>query len=89
MHKLLTTLILTTLSLYLSATVRVTNLSIEGRQDSPLGIDVKTPSLGWRLMADDGLFRVCQTQYHILVASSELLLSQDKGDIWDQTTVSD
>lgn len=89
MHKLLTTLILTILSLYLSATVRVTNLSIEGRQDSPLGIDVKTPSLGWRLMADDGLFRVCQTQYHILVASSELLLSQDKGDIWDHTTVSD
>ena len=89
MHKLLTTLILTILSLSLSATVRVTNLSIEGRQDSPLGIDVKTPSLGWRLMADDGLFRVCQTQYHILVASSELLLSQDKGDIWDHTTVSD
>ncbi|MDD7067309.1 MAG: hypothetical protein SPH22_01005, partial [Prevotella sp.] len=85
MHKLLTTIILSIIALSAFSTVRVTNLSIEGRQDSPLGIDAKTPSLGWRLMADDGLFRVCQTQYHILVASSELLLSQDKGDIWDHT----
>ena len=88
MHKLLTTLTLTILSLSLSATVRVTNLSIEGRQDNPLGIDAKVPSLGWILMADDGLFRVSQTQYHILVASSEQLLSQDKGDIWDFSTTS-
>ncbi len=89
MHRLLTTIILSIIHLSVFSTVRVTHLSIEGRQDCPLGIDVKAPSLGWRLTADDGTYHVRQTRYHILVASSEQLLSQDKGDIWDSSIASD
>ncbi|MGB2824433.1 MAG: family 78 glycoside hydrolase catalytic domain, partial [Phycisphaerae bacterium] len=51
----------------------------------PLGIDVKRPRLSWIVESD----RRCQKQtaYRILVASSEVLLAADKGDLWDSGKV--
>lgn len=65
------------------AKIQVKNLSVEGRYDEPLGIDVQTPSLGWQIVATNGERDVKQTAYHILVASTPELLRQDKGDLWD------
>ena len=89
MNKLLTTLLLTIVAFTATSKVRVANLSIEGRKDCPLGIDVKTPSFGWQIIADDQEYSVRQTRYHILVASSERLLIEDKGDIWENIVATD
>ena len=70
------------------ATVRVSNLSVEGRQDLPMGIDVTVPSLGWQISTDEPIYNLKQTRYHIMVASSAELLKQDKGDLWDETVSS-
>lgn len=64
----------------LTATVRLQNLSVEGRIE-PLGIDVVTPRFGWQIESDKQ--RVIQKSYHILVASSIDIIKQGKGDIWD------
>ena len=79
------------LSLMLSATlvqgaIRVTDLSIEGRTDQPLGLDVRAPRFGWRLVADADETNIKQSQYHIQVASSPELLEQNKPDLWDSQT---
>ncbi len=89
MHKLLTTLLLTFFTITATGKVKVTNLSIEGRSDCPLGIDVRLPSFGWQIKADDHTFNVRQTRYHIIVASSAERLSQDIGDMWDSVVDSD
>lgn len=73
----------------LQANVSVTNLSVEGRKDHPLGLDVTTPRLGWQLMADADEQDVLQTSYHILVASHPDTLAQDRGDLWDAQVTSD
>lgn len=71
------------------ADIRVTNLSVEGRKDQPLGLDVIAPRLGWQLQADDDAENVLQTAYHIQVASDSILLLQDKPDLWDSQVTSD
>ncbi len=54
----------------------------------PLGIDVKTPRLSWRLATQDPLRRgLKQTAYHILVADNPERLAQDNGNRWDSGTV--
>ena len=51
---------------------------------SPLGIDVKKPRLSWKLKATEQKARgQAQRAYRILVASSEKLLAQNRGDLWD------
>ncbi len=50
---------------------------------NPLGIDVVKPRLSWRIEADKEARGVRQTACRILVASSEELLAQDQGDLWD------
>ena len=52
---------------------------------TPLGIDDAQPALSWTLQDDRR--GVMQTAYRILVASSEELLAQDKGDLWDSGEV--
>lgn len=47
---------------------------------NPLGIDVVEPRLSWILESDERA--QFQTAYQMLVASSEELLAQDKGDLW-------
>lgn len=71
------------------SSVWVSHLSVEGRRDNPLGLDVEAPSFGWQLTASDDVCNVKQTGYHILVASSKELLDEDKGDMWDETVASD
>jgi len=52
---------------------------------SPLGIDVASPRLFWKLEGGDRGAR--QTAYHILVASSEALLRRNQGDLWNSGKV--
>ena len=49
-------------------------------QANPIGIDY-APLLSWRLTGSD--YGVLQTHYRVLVASSDEILHQDIGDIWD------
>ncbi len=60
----------------------------------PLGIDVEKPRLSWVLEAmsqANSKLEIArsekQTAYQVLVASSEKLLSEDQGDIWDSGKV--
>ena len=84
----LSLLLIAALALEAQAAIHVTNLSVEGRKDQPLGLDVETPRLGWQIVADAGEQDVMQTGYHILVASSPELLAQGQGDLWDATVQS-
>ena len=52
---------------------------------NPLGIDETEPRLTWRVESPERGER--QTAYQILVASSEALLGQNKGDLWDSGKV--
>jgi len=51
----------------------------------PLGIDVVKPRLSWVLESEEKSQK--QTAYHIIVASSEDLLAENKGDLWDTNQV--
>lgn len=53
---------------------------------NPIGIDTPAPRLSWALDADG--WNRCQTAYRILVATSEELLLEDVGDLWDSGEVS-
>ena len=59
-------------------------LRCEYRQ-SPLGIDEVKPRLNWRVESNQRGQK--QTAYRILVASSSVVLAQDKGDLWDSGKV--
>lgn len=73
----------------------ITNLRCE-YCENPLGIDVATPRLSW-VIADpqseisnvksQSTRSVVQTAYQVLVASSDDLLKQDRGDLWDSGKV--
>jgi len=68
---------------------KLTNLRCEDREN-PLGIDVEKPRLSWIMCESDERITARgrkQTAYQVLVASSEELLKQDKGDLWDSGKV--
>lgn len=52
---------------------------------APVGITEAKPRLSWRL--DDAVRAIRQSAYHVLVASSPVLLEQDEGDLWDSGKV--
>ncbi|MHA1650149.1 MAG: glycoside hydrolase family 78 protein [Candidatus Helarchaeota archaeon] len=52
---------------------------------NPLGIDVLEPRLSWVLESEERNQK--QSAYQILVASSENLLKNDRGDLWDSKKV--
>jgi alpha-L-rhamnosidase len=52
---------------------------------NPLGIDVRTPRLSWRLTPAPGVRG--QSAYRVLVASTPEILRQDRGDLWDSGRV--
>ncbi len=54
-------------------------------QSAPLAVDVAKPRLSWVLESDARGDR--QSAYHILVASGEALLREDRGDLWDSGKV--
>ncbi len=60
--------------------LQATYLRCEYRVD-PQGIDVVTPRLSWALTS--GQRGQKQTAYQILVASSNTLLQQNQGDLWN------
>jgi alpha-L-rhamnosidase len=54
--------------------------------NNPLGIEASQPRLSWAL--EDGQARgIRQAAYQVLVATSEELLKNDKGDLWDSGKV--
>ena len=75
----------------------LSNLSAQGIQAenlqcehlaNPLGIETSKPRLSWTLRATPADQRgQYQTAYQILVASSEKLLSENKGDFWNSGKV--
>lgn len=68
---------------------RTTDLRIEDlrceRRRNPLAIDDPAPRLSWVLTSDVRGQR--QTAYRVLVSSSERLLAEDRGDLWDSGKV--
>lgn len=68
----------------LSLRYSVTDLRCE-YADDPLGVDRIAPRLFWKLESSER--NQFQTAYRIIVASSEALLAQDKGDLWDSGRV--
>ncbi len=69
------------------ASVKAVDLRCEYREN-PLGIDVKEPRLSWKLAAVSPLARgLAQTAYRVLVASTDSLLAENKGDLWDSGDV--
>lgn len=53
--------------------------------ENPLGIDIVTPRLSWKLNTEENNFK--QKAYRILVASNQQKLSDNIGDIWDSEIV--
>jgi len=53
--------------------------------ENPLGIDVVTPRLSWKLKAKEN--NVSQKAYQILVASNRENINENIGDIWDSEKV--
>lgn len=85
MRRLLLIILPALLSLTMHGhTIKAIDLKSE-YQANPIGIDY-APQLSWRLTGSD--YGILQTHYRVLVASSEEILSQDKGDIWDSGKVS-
>ena len=57
--------------------------------ENPMGIDSRVPRLSWKLETRNSKAErgIRQTAYRILVASSEKLLENGKGDLWDSGKV--
>ena len=60
--------------------LKVTDLRCESVTE-PLGIDIETPHLSWRL--ESATPGQKQTSYHVLVASSAEKLKSGSADLWD------
>jgi len=55
---------------------------------NPIAIEKKKPRLSWIVEADSPAARAkYQSAYRVIVSSSETLLSQNKGDIWDSKKI--
>jgi len=82
MNKIICTLLVVSASSVFAA--EVSGLRCEYMK-TPLGIDDAQPALSWIIR--DERRGVVQIAHRVLVASSEVLLSQDKGDLWDSGEV--
>ena len=67
-----------------AAGVEVFDLRCE-RLDAPLGMDMKSPRLSWKIGSNER--DVSQLAYRILVASDPKQLQRDSGDLWDSGKV--
>lgn len=54
---------------------------------NPLGLDVLQPRLSWKLGTTSLARGLKQTAYQVLVSSSQALLDQDSGDLWNSGTI--
>jgi alpha-L-rhamnosidase len=69
------------------ASVRVDDLRCEYLVN-PLGIDARAPRLSWKLVAvHPGARSLAQSAYQIVVADTEALLRESKGNLWDSGKV--
>ncbi|MCK5703443.1 MAG: alpha-rhamnosidase, partial [Cyclobacteriaceae bacterium] len=64
--------------------IEVADLECEYLKD-PMGIDVKTPRLSWKLKATGN--NIQQQAYRILAASDRDKLEENIGDFWDSDTI--
>jgi len=67
---------------YAAAPVQITRLRCEYNQN-PMAVDSPKPRLSWIIEAPSNQRGVRQTAWQVLVASSEDILKQNKGDLWD------
>lgn len=72
------------LSAALAANLQILDLRCEYVRE-PLGVDLETPRLFWRL--DSTRPGTQQSAYQILAASSPKLIAQEKPDLWDSGKV--
>ncbi|WP_211657637.1 alpha-L-rhamnosidase [Parapedobacter composti] len=63
----------------------MTDLTVGGRT-APIGLDDRTPGLGW-MMHIEQQRNIRQTAYRILVGTSETLVEQGVGNVWDSGRV--
>ena len=84
--KLLLLISLLQLAIWVNATISVTALKTEGMAN-PQGIDAEKPRFSWKMEASTEQ-NVMQSAYQIVVASSELKLTQNEGDVWSSGKVS-
>lgn len=68
-----------------SAQIKPMGLRCEYRTN-PLNVDVEKPRLSWMIESKER--GVVQTGYEILVATSEKMLNQNRGDLWESGKVS-
>ena len=68
----------------LFAAVSIGHLRCE-HLENPQGIDIAAPRLSWQLASSETAVK--QGAYQILVASSEKILAQDQGDLWNSEKV--
>ena len=55
---------------------------------NPLGIDARAPRLSWKLVSVRPEARsLAQAAYHVVVARTEALLRESRGDLWDSGKV--
>lgn len=54
---------------------------------NPLGMDVSQPRLSWKVGTTSLTRGLKQTAYQILVSSSQALLDNNRGDLWDSGTI--
>jgi len=64
--------------------LEINELTCENLID-PFGIDAISPHLSWKIKSNQRNQK--QTAYQILVASSEALLKNDVGDLWNSTQI--
>jgi len=64
--------------------IKVARLDCEYR-NNPIGIDVQSPGLSWKLQSSK--HNVMQTAYQILVSGSKSNLDKNIGEIWDTKKV--
>jgi len=55
-------------------------------QTNPTAVNTPLPRFGWRIESDER--GVMQQSYQLIVASTENLLAENKGDLWDSGVVS-
>lgn len=68
-----------------AADILVYDLRVENLTN-PLGLDASSPRFSWKISSYKK--NTLQTAYEIIVSSSQELLSQDKGDLWESGLVS-
>jgi alpha-L-rhamnosidase len=85
MNKIIVAIILCIIPNIVFSQVKPSDLRCEYRVN-PLGIDNVKPRFSWKISNEEKTRGQKQTIFQILVASSEMKLAKNIGDIWDSKT---